>query len=1058
MPELSIITRGRSTAQGKPRVYVSCHPDDFGKYFSIICDDIMQTQNCALYYYQPEAVAGNAQPDTDALGEMQLFVFILTSKYLNEDNRSYRFEYGFAMEHHIPILPIAVESDIAGDFAVRMNRIKQGYGAVQFLDRTIEDGTAIPYAEKLANRLNNILVGDEMAERIRKAFDAYIFLSYRKVDRAYAKELMQLIHSIPFCRDVAIWYDEFLVPGDDDGWYEGILEAMKKSSLVTIAVTPRLVEGDNFIVTHEYPDARAMNKLIIPAEVDKTDRRLLGEKFPDFPPCVNGTNLAAMTVALGDIALNRGGAPGNDPEHCYLVGLAYLGGIDVEKDTARALELLRQAAEAGHHEALRKLARMYGMGDGVPYDMLTGIEWQEKLVATLEKEDDRLENNTLVRELWELGVAWEALGKMQEAKQVYERMSGYAKERLQYAPSDETRKDYLDSGEKLGDICSVTGNRAEARKYYLEILKERRQLLDKEYSLENCVALFAVLDRLGVSYIEEGKIQMARDCYESILPVAEKYANETGNVRVRHFLGISHSRLSDICRFENKYSEAKEHCSQAIRMAEELVAESSTQEFCRFLAMDYERMGSLCMNEGNRSEARKWFEKNLEIAEKLAASSNNMMAKARRELGLSYGKLGDVCASEGKWEEAGKYYEQNLSIFEQLTAESDAIDNIQNLAVSYKRLGDLMFDQGDEREAAKYYDKCLQLEPTATRGGMTMPMMKMFYNVCQKAGDIYRVNRDIVSAKRYYCRMLEMATAAYKKTKLAADLHKIFGSYCCLGKIYCAEGNRKLAEEYYKECINITSSLAAESQILAYKENLSFSYRQMGDFYEEEGRLEDAEKYYRKALPIIQKLNDEVDYAEVKRSLIASYLGMGGILCKEKVLHEARRYFEQALEIANRLVKETKMQIDERMIYGCYEGLGEVCEKEGNLAQARDYLLRCLDYSAFLMKKDASIGNRRSYAAVCASMGEISLAENKTSEANVWYKQALDLNLQLIKESRNFQSRHDLATAYKNYGTVNKDPAMLRQALALCDELVRECPRIKKYRDLRDEIREKLTK
>ena len=51
-------------------------------------------------------------------------------------------------------------------------------------------------------------------EKIRAAFDAYIFLSYRKKDRAYAQELMHLIHKNRFCKDIAIWYDEFLTPGE----------------------------------------------------------------------------------------------------------------------------------------------------------------------------------------------------------------------------------------------------------------------------------------------------------------------------------------------------------------------------------------------------------------------------------------------------------------------------------------------------------------------------------------------------------------------------------------------------------------------------------------------------------------------------------------------------------------------------------------------------------------------------------------------------------------------------------------------------------------------------
>ena len=43
-------TKGNSTPHGKPRVFFTCHPDDFDKYFEKICTDIFKTHECAIYY------------------------------------------------------------------------------------------------------------------------------------------------------------------------------------------------------------------------------------------------------------------------------------------------------------------------------------------------------------------------------------------------------------------------------------------------------------------------------------------------------------------------------------------------------------------------------------------------------------------------------------------------------------------------------------------------------------------------------------------------------------------------------------------------------------------------------------------------------------------------------------------------------------------------------------------------------------------------------------------------------------------------------------------------
>ena len=48
--ELRYITNGMSSPEGKPRVYFSCHPDDFDLAFPLIPEDILRHVNCAVWY------------------------------------------------------------------------------------------------------------------------------------------------------------------------------------------------------------------------------------------------------------------------------------------------------------------------------------------------------------------------------------------------------------------------------------------------------------------------------------------------------------------------------------------------------------------------------------------------------------------------------------------------------------------------------------------------------------------------------------------------------------------------------------------------------------------------------------------------------------------------------------------------------------------------------------------------------------------------------------------------------------------------------------------------
>ena len=272
-------TKGNSTPERKPRVYFTCHPEDFDKYFEKICEDIFQTHDCAIFYTETMTEEIEEKYKESDLGQMNLFVIPVTFKLLSQPNRAMDSDFRYAQEKHIPALPIMMEPGLDAVYAR-----KDKFGEKQYLDPYAQDATAISYAEKLKKYLEAVLISDETAARVRKAFDAYIFLSYRKKDRHYANELMKLIHSHPEYRDIAIWYDEFLTPGES--FRENIERMMQDSKLFTLLVTPNLLEyvdgQPNYVMAHEYPDAKAAGMDILPTEMEETDKNELRDKYRDI--------------------------------------------------------------------------------------------------------------------------------------------------------------------------------------------------------------------------------------------------------------------------------------------------------------------------------------------------------------------------------------------------------------------------------------------------------------------------------------------------------------------------------------------------------------------------------------------------------------------------------------------------------------------------------------------------------------------------------------------------------------------------------------------------------
>lgn len=394
MPKYLYKTRGNSSPQNKPRVYFTCHPDDFERYFDKICEDIFKTHDCAIYYTEDMT---DIIPDEDKptdLGSMNLFVVPITFRLLSKPNRAMDDDLVYAKKEHIAILPFMMEPGI-DEFYSRPDK----FGELQYINPYSHDLTEISYEEKLKKYLESVLISEETAKRVRAAFDAYIFLSYRKKDRRYANELMRLIHAKPEFRDVAIWYDEFLTPGES--FNENISRMLKESKLFTLLVTPNLLEEPdgkpNFVMAHEYPQARATGMNILPTEMVETDKDILSEKYEGIPTCVDPHDDEAfrerLLTSIKKIAV---GENDDDPEHNFLIGLAYLDGIDVEKNCERGLQLICKAAEAELLEAMIVIANIYHNGIDVQSDYHKELKWRERIYEHLKKTYGEEHQDTLL--------------------------------------------------------------------------------------------------------------------------------------------------------------------------------------------------------------------------------------------------------------------------------------------------------------------------------------------------------------------------------------------------------------------------------------------------------------------------------------------------------------------------------------------------------------------------------------------------------------------------------------------------------------------------------------
>ncbi len=896
MSNLKYKTKANTNPKGKPRVYFSSHPDDFDKYFEQLSNEILELQNCAVWY--KESAVKTDEEMLSYLKEMQLFVMPITTKLLCSENDAIDKEFKFAIENHIPVLPLMQESGLDELFGKKC-------GDLQYLSRESKDMTEIPYKEKLEKYLSSVLIGDELAEKIRQAFDAYIFLSYRKKDRKYAQELMKLIHQNEFCRDIAIWYDEFLTPGED--FNSSIKDALEKSGLFVLAVTPNLVNETNYVMTTEYPMAIKKNKPILPVEMIRTNKWKLSRKYREIPKCTRADDKVKLSksliTSLKNIAIKDND---KDPRHNFFIGLAYLGGVDVEVDHERAVSLITFSAEAGLPEAMEKLVSMYRSGEGVKRDYDTAISWQEKLCEYYEalcKENFNVNNlDEYCIKLWDLGIFQYEKRWLTEAQMTYK---------------------------KMVDICTHANQKFDFKRN-----------LSISYSM------------LGNIAVAQGDKETAKDHYERAFELAEQISNESGTIEAKRDLSISYNELGDIANSEGDLKTAKYYYEKSLELAEQISNESGTIVAKRDLPICYTKLGNVAKSEGDLKTAKYYYEKSLELAEQISNESGTIVAK--RDLSISYNKLGDIANSNGDIKTAKDNYEKALKIIEYIAKECETIQSKRDLLLSNEKLGDIALSAGDIKTAKENYQKSFDLAYRIANESNTVQSKIDLSVSYTKLGDIAKDEGDLKSAKECYKNSLEIAEQIAVKIDTLESRKNLSISYEKLGNIAVFEEDIKTAKEYYEKSFILSEQIAKESEAAESKRFLSVSYNKLGNVAKSEGDLKTAKYYYEKSLEIAEQISNESGTIEAKIDLSISYNKLGDIANSNGDIKTAKVYYEKSLGIRELIAKESDTVESKRNLSISYEYLGNIAKDEGDLQTAKDYYEKTLIISEIIAKETST--------------------------------------------------------------------------------------------------------
>lgn len=885
MPKYLYKTRGNSSPQNKPRVYFTCHSDDFESYFNKICEDIFKTHDCAIYYTEDmtEIIPDEDKP-TD-LGSMNLFVVPVTFRLLSKPNRAMDDDLAYAKKEHIAILPFMMESGI-DMFYSRPDK----FGELQYINPYSHDLTEISYEEKLKKYLESVLISEEIAKRVRAAFDAYIFLSYRKKDRRYANELMRLIHAKPEFRDIAIWYDEFLTPGES--FNENIGRMLKESKLFTLLVTPNLLEKPNgkpnYVMEHEYPDARDAGMDILPAEMEETDKDTLNAEYIGIPECVCPSDDEAfrerLVQSLGKIARTEND---DDPEHNYLIGLAYLNGIDVETNPERGLSLIASAADTELPEAMIALANIYHDGISVQINYSEELKWRER-VYEYEKKTHGEENPASLLALRELAQTHHYLHNRVEFMSLNEKVyslqckvlgedhpdsivtlshlaTAYYQFTLYDRAIEKAQKAYdlsLKLWGKENDIAicaletlAATNNIKGDHVQALSLYKEAYDLRCKIYGEKDQTTLTA-LNNIAVTYGKLGNTDKELELLTSVSCLqCEIFGNNHPSTATCFYnLAYTYEKKGEREKAYSLYKTVYEiYCQYIGDKALDTLAvlenlsriywsmfisakESSSNEEYIFWISNYEKIASHAFEYDKFEKAIEFYEKLLSIQSR----SDIISVFDEEKMASIYGNLGHSYKETGDYSNSIKFYSKAIELLERLYIWHPET-HIRELAQDYYGIGISFKNTGKNREAVNAFYKAIELNEK---------IYALFYHLSVKEhteayvatftiGLCYSELNCAKEAIANYTKVFELAYEAYGPNNFRTNyIREVLQKECC--KEFGDAGNLKLAVIEYEISVKVLGKDHPET--LTTMHNLAYTYGEFGDHRKE---LELYEKVYK---------------------------------------------------------------------------------------------------------------------------------------------------------------------------------------------------------------------
>lgn len=588
----------------KPAVFLLSAPQDTSERdeLTALLLDKKSGANVTVWH----ADAPPKKTDLPQLAHMSLFVIAVTENLIHGCLDQAADVISFARKENIPVLPVYYISpgrkheDASRFYKCVTAAVAENKAGGKLIELDGPVYKAKDFKEQFFSKYLNLVVPDSIADEIRKdAFSKKLFLSYRKADREKALEIMKAVHKLPLCQSLAIWFDDFLIAGRD--FNDEIRQQLTSSDAFLLAVTPSLLDLPNYVFKEEYPRAVECKpqKTIIPIQADDLDAEKFRDNYSKLPEKVPVWDEDSLKQRIDEALFFEDPPKEPSAKQKYLLGMAFLSGIMVEKDTDRALQLLTEAADEGEPDAALQLSYMYLARIGVPRNNEKALYWRQRAFTLAEKAAAGGNDEQMLETAYKsafgrdgLVLMYFAADRQSEARDICSRLRSLLS---RYPDNDRHALWYADSSVFEGDPHfddpnDLTSEKLDTYRRFVQDGIDRLQKLDagSEEVAFNLAQAHGVLSdiekRLGNFDEAEKNILISQ---QIVKPLAERSVS----LEFRELLAGTWEQLGFIYKLRFKYRDAAAAFSEVIPIRESLYAESEVPTYKEGLAYAYYNYG-----------------------------------------------------------------------------------------------------------------------------------------------------------------------------------------------------------------------------------------------------------------------------------------------------------------------------------------------------------------------------------------------------------------------------------------------------------------------------------